>query len=57
MKLTMARMCIALSPRAKQLTGDLSVSESLGHRNEGERTAFYHPLPSAFLCLLSWFTF
>lgn len=57
MELTVARMSIGLSPGATQLAEDLSVSGSLGHRNEREEPALHLHFPSAILCLLSWLIF
>jgi len=39
-----ARMSIGSGPRATQLAGDLSLSGSLGHRDEGEKLALQQPL-------------
>lgn len=57
MELTVARMSISLGPGAAQLAEDLSVSGSLGHRNEREEPALQLHFPPAVLCLLSWLTF
>lgn len=57
MELTVARMSISLGPGAAKVAEDLSVSGSLGHRNEREEPALQLHFPSAVLCLLSWLTF
>lgn len=54
-ELIVARMSIGLGPGATDLAEDMSVSGSLGNRNERGANPQLH-FPSTVLCLLSWLT-